>query len=52
MQMIKNTMSQSQRNIEIFNKGEEEIMKELDCVNILKKLRRLDLLMDLLLNSD
>ena len=41
----------SERKIEIYKKGEEMIIKELDCVNIMTKLRQLELITSLFLNS-
>ena len=35
----------------LYKKGEEKVMKELDCVNIMMKLRQLELLISLFLNS-
>ena len=34
-----------------YKKGEEKVMKELDCVNIMMKMRQLELLISLFLNS-
>ena len=35
----------------LYKKGEEKVMKELDCVNIMMKMRQLELLISLFLNS-
>jgi hypothetical protein len=35
----------------LYKKGEEKVMRELDCVNILKKMRQLELIISLFLNS-
>jgi hypothetical protein len=35
----------------LYKKGEEKVIKELDCVNIMTKLRQLELLISLFLNS-
>jgi hypothetical protein len=35
----------------LYKKGEEKVMKELDCVNIMTKMRQLELLISLFLNS-
>jgi len=39
------------RKIHIYKKGEEKIMKELDCINIMTKLRQLDVLSHLILTA-
>ena len=41
----------SERKLEIYKKGEEKIIKELDCVNIMTKLRQLEIITSLFLNS-
>ena len=35
----------------LYKKGEEKVMKELDCVNIMMKMRQLELLISLFLSS-
>ena len=35
----------------LYKKGEEKVMRELDCVNIMMKMRQLELLLSLFLNS-
>ena len=35
----------------LYKQGEDKIMKELDCVNIMMKLRQLELLVSLFLNQ-
>ena len=35
----------------LYKKGEEKVIKELDCVNIMTKMRQLELLISLFLNS-
>ena len=39
------------RKISLYKKGEQMILKELDCINIMTKLRQLDLLLSLSLSS-
>ncbi|CDW75112.1 UNKNOWN [Stylonychia lemnae] len=41
----------NERKIHLYKKGEEKIKKELDCVNLMTKLRQLDLLISLELNK-
>ncbi len=35
----------------LYKKGEEKLVEELDCVNIMTKLRQVELLISLFLNS-
>jgi len=41
-----------ERKVELFMKGESKIKNELDCVSILTKLRYLDVIVSLFLNSN
>lgn len=43
--------SLNERKIHLYRKGEEKIKKELDCVNLMTKLRQLDLLLSLQLDK-
>ena len=40
-----------ERKMRLYKQGEDKIMKELDCVNIMMKLRQLELLVSLFLNQ-
>jgi hypothetical protein len=40
-----------ERKMRLYKKGEEKVMRELDCVNIMMKMRQLELLLSLFLNS-
>jgi len=40
-----------ERKMHLYKKGEEKVIKELDCVNIMTKMRQLELLISLFLNS-
>jgi len=42
----------SRRKIHLYNKGVSKITKELDAINLMNKLRKLDLLLSLFLNKD
>lgn len=44
--------TQNQKKIALYKKGEEKIKQELDCVNLMTKLRQLDLLLSLYLNRE
>ncbi|CDW81986.1 UNKNOWN [Stylonychia lemnae] len=44
--------SLNQRKIHLYKKGEEKIKRELDCVNLMTKLRQLDLLLSLQLDKN
>ena len=46
----KNTETESQMNL--FAKGEAKIRKELDCINLLTRLRKLNTLISLLLTKE
>jgi len=47
---VKKEASHEERKVHLYKKGEEKILRELDCVNIMTKLRQLDLLTSLFLN--
>jgi len=42
----------SRRKIHLYNKGVNKIVRELDAINLMNKLRKLDLLLSLFLNKD
>jgi len=42
----------SRRKIHLYNKGLNKIVRELDAINLMNKLRKLDLLLSLFLNKD
>jgi hypothetical protein len=41
-----------ERKVELYHKGERKIKNELDCISILTKLRYLDVLVSLFLDSN
>lgn len=48
----RNTTSLEERKVELYLKGERKIKNELDCISILTKLRYLDVLVSLFLDSN
>jgi hypothetical protein len=44
-------LSQSEKKINLYRRGEEKVKQELDCINLMTRLRQLDLLVSLFLSS-
>jgi hypothetical protein len=49
---LRGTASLEERKIDLYMKGERKIKNELDCISILTKLRYLDVLVSLFLDSN
>jgi hypothetical protein len=47
-----NVVTMEERKVELYHKGERKIKNELDCISILTKLRYLDVLVSLFLDSN
>jgi hypothetical protein len=44
-------LSQTERKLNLYKRGEEKVKQELDCINLMTRLRQLDLLVSLFLSS-
>lgn len=47
----KRIFKKTDRKVQLYQKGENKIMKELDCVVLMKRMRQLDLILSLFLSS-